>query len=67
MLTTTLDHLCALNNALFTFYRTEKNATGWSKEKLKALLEGLKLEDDTCKHLDASDKYLLMLLLKTYL
>ncbi|KAK2149519.1 hypothetical protein LSH36_448g01021 [Paralvinella palmiformis] len=26
---------------------TEKNATGWSKEKLKALLEGLKLEDDT--------------------
>lgn len=25
---------------------TEKNATGWSKDKLRSLLEGLKIEDD---------------------
>ena len=30
-------------------YRTEKNATAWSKDKLKSLLEGLILEDDKCK------------------
>ena len=29
--------------------RTEKNATPWSKDKLKSLLEGLVIEDDKCK------------------
>jgi len=27
---------------------TEKNATHWSKEKLKELLSGLKIENDQC-------------------
>ena len=30
--------------------RTEKNATAWSQEKLKSLLEGLKIENDDCKY-----------------
>ena len=28
---------------------TEKNATHWSKEKIKELLLGLKIENDQCK------------------
>jgi len=31
-------------------FRTEKNATGWSKDKLRSLLEGLVLEDDKCEY-----------------
>jgi len=34
---------------LIVCFRTEKNATGWSKEKLKNLLEGLVLEDENCE------------------
>lgn len=30
-------------------YRTEKNATPWSKDKLRSLLEGLVMEDGKCK------------------
>ena len=31
-------------------FRTEKNATPWSKEKLQTLLEGLVLEDEHCEY-----------------
>ena len=30
----------------FIFHRVEKNATNWSKEKLKELLKGLKVENE---------------------
>lgn len=43
--------LCDLKSySLYDLYnfRVEKNATGWSKDKLKELLVGMVIEDEEC-------------------
>jgi len=44
-----IQFLTSINVFLLRF-RTEKNATAWSKDKLKSLFEGLVIEDEKCEY-----------------